>query len=409
MKRWLANFVVLHVIAAAAKIDLKGWSEGGLLRGRDVGLSLGISQDDRAHGNLPVQMQVFHPELEQDYVKTIKLAPAPGAVSPEKVIFHTLWDDLSTLSEKNIMSLKSAYLTNVKGQRGRSIILWTYGDVPSNPFVQQAEQYATIKKFVWNEMLTDSPLHDRKEHPAIKRHMEDIASDSSDLARYLLLWRYGGVWFDLDVFFLRSFDPLYAAFPDEAMVYAWEYRPWPNGAIFICLKAQHPHMRSLLNFMLSLNRDHGHGGSSFGFWSNPNDPPPDLSYQSPIPLTVLPCSWFDASWIQNPMGFQFSNFFQGSSSTFNVGNFFPGAFAYHWHNQWAAAIPETSPARQLMESLESSWHGASPGGEAPAPPVLREAPALPALPPAGEMPREEVPPATRTPVLSPSQQAMAYR
>ena len=45
----------------------------------------------------------------------------------------------------------------------------------------------------------------------------------SDVVRYLLLYNYGGCWFDLDCFILRSFDPIFKNFyENEICVYQFK-------------------------------------------------------------------------------------------------------------------------------------------------------------------------------------------
>ena len=69
----------------------------------------------------------------------------------------------------------------------------------------------------------------------------------SDVVRYLLLYNYGGVWFDLDCFILRNFDPIFSNFENEICVYQWENQYYPNGAIYISLEPNSLKMNLLLN------------------------------------------------------------------------------------------------------------------------------------------------------------------
>ena len=79
----------------------------------------------------------------------------------------------------------------------------------------------------------------------------------SDVVRYLLLYNYGGIWFDLDCFFLRNFDPLFYNFKNEICVYQWENQYYPNGAIFISLQPKCEKMKKIIDFII--NRGWGWG------------------------------------------------------------------------------------------------------------------------------------------------------
>ena len=79
----------------------------------------------------------------------------------------------------------------------------------------------------------------------------------SDVVRYLLLHNYGGTWFDLDCFILRSFDPIFSNFENEICVYQWENQNYPNGAIFVSLEPRSEKMRKNIEFIIQRNRGWG--------------------------------------------------------------------------------------------------------------------------------------------------------
>ena len=67
-------------------------------------------------------------------------------------------------------------------------------------------------------------------------------------------------------------------------------------------------------------------------------------------MLVLPCSWFDGSWLGN-IDFGCDEFFQTSNKTYTFENFFNGGFCYHWHNRWNHYIKDNSPITQLARLL----------------------------------------------------------
>ena len=81
---------------------------------------------------------------------------------------------------------------------------------------------------------------------------------------------------------------------------------------------------------------------------------------------MLPCAWFDPHWMPNDEGWpensnatscsgsNFGFFFAPTTRTVTRRNFFPGAFAYHWHNHWDAKPAASSPFAQLVADLDAA-------------------------------------------------------
>jgi hypothetical protein len=76
-----------------------------------------------------------------------------------------------------------------------------------------------------------------------------------------------------------------------------------------------------------------------------------LTFDLPLDMFILPCTWFDAGWLKNPSNFGFQQFFSPSASKYHFDNFFPGAFCFHWHNQWNSAVHPSSPCKQLVQMI----------------------------------------------------------
>ena len=71
--------------------------------------------------------------------------------------------------------------------------------------------------------------------------------EKADFYRLVLLYNYGGCWFDLDCFFLRSFDPLFINYEKEVCLYQWEKQNYPNNAIIISLEPKCIKMEQNIN------------------------------------------------------------------------------------------------------------------------------------------------------------------
>ena len=277
-----------------------------------------------------------------DYYETIKLANKLTGEYDKSVIFHCYWH--GNLNEKHLYSVLSCYYFNVLNRKHK-IILWLENNTP-NDINKEISKYCEIKEFSLqtekentNFIKTDFYYNTVKE----KLTSSKVLSSYSDVVRYLLLYNYGGCWFDLDCFILRSFDPIFKNYEKEVCVYQWEHQDYPNGAIFISLEPKCIKMKNNINFIMKRNRGWGFQGAQ-------------LTYDLPLEMLVLPYSWFDGAWIENPIFIkknQFDNFFKETNKQYNFENFFKGSFCYHWHNRWNKIIEETSIFNQLVQIIKN--------------------------------------------------------
>ncbi len=244
------------------------------------------------------------------------------------VIFHTFWK--GRLNKKHVYSLASCLRHHKRSNY--SVILWVPGEsMGSNDLIHQelTSLGISIRGFDCASEMERSGLS------GIAEYRQDVVTFYSDFVRSLLLYNYGGCWFDLDFFFLRSFDPLFSTFGSEICVYEWETQPYPNNAIYFSLEPRSKKMESNMRFIQGLNR--GWGFQQAG-----------LTYDLDLDLLVLPCSWFDPDWIPNPYSFGVGSFFKAYTGPRPI-RFFEGCFGYHWHNRWDEPIEPDCVADQLLD------------------------------------------------------------
>lgn len=271
--------------------------------------------------------------------------PLPHA---NPITFHCAWHGV--LNDKHYGSILSCWVHHVlRRQRAgilpHRIVLWIEGmkhsDVPSI-----IRELAEVRELDLQAEIRACGLLPEGYSP----WAPDL-SHRSDLIRYMLLHNYGGCWFDLDVLFLRNFDPLLSDHAEQVCVYRWERQPYPNGAIFWSLEPRADSMAECIRFVAGRNR-------GWGFQIA------ELTYDLPLPMLVLPCAWFDPDWLDNTRGIGWDRFFQPTTEAISTKTFFPGAFAYHWHNRWNVDVPRDSPFGQLVEQLEAEradWERACVG------------------------------------------------
>jgi len=263
-----------------------------------------------------------------DYNQTIQLALSLNQSYDKKVIFHCYWN--GNLNEKHYYSILSCWYWN----RNHKIILWLEANT-TNCYNTLIEKYAEIKYFNLKKEKEQTVFLSKKQ-----LYYNKSLSYYSDVVRYILLYNYGGCWFDLDCLILRSFDPLFYNYENNICVYEWEKQNYPNGAIYISLQPKSEQFKNIIEFIIKR-------GIGWGFQEA------NLTYDLPLNLLVLPCSWFDGSWISNPQNISCNDFFNNTQSIYNFDNFFKGSFCYHWHNRWNLPIDPNSPFKQLINIIES--------------------------------------------------------
>jgi len=266
-----------------------------------------------------------------DYSETIDIAINLQGKYDTSVFFHCYWNGL--LNEKHLYSILSCYYFNIHGN-AHKIILWLENNIP-NHYNTEIEKYAEIRYFSLPDEINNTNF--------ITTHFCYNASLSfySDVVRYLLLYNYGGVWFDLDCFFLRNFNPIFYHFENEICVYQWSTENYPNGAIFVSLEQKSEKMKKNIEFII-------HNNIGWGFQEAL------MTYDLPLDMLVLPCSWFDADFTFHPYNIGFDRFFENTDKKYDFDNFFKGSFCYHWHNRWDKKIEDNSIIIQLVNIITRS-------------------------------------------------------
>lgn len=260
-------------------------------------------------------------------------------------IFHGYWN--GEVTEKHLISVRSCYLQNIKGS-GNKIIFW-HENSTRNVWLNQIERYAEIREFDLQREIKGTIFESLRKLPPISRHewLKALIKRRpidymkltylSDQIRCILLSKYGGIWFDLDIFFLRNMDPVLVFVEGRPFAYEWPGEQHPNNAVF-------GHVPKSREFEDVIYKIHCRG-RGWGFQQAM------LTYDLPINLTVLPCAWFDPGWLdlEHSIGF---NFFHSQNKAYSLESFHNGSFTYHWHNQWNAEIENSSVARMLDNEVK---------------------------------------------------------
>ena len=231
-------------------------------------------------------------------------------------IFHAYWQGL--VGEKQAFSIKSVLATQANSK------VWLWIDKKSwemnvnNPILDELNNYIEIKCYDIYAEIKHTPFESFN-----KLHWSqyfDLAL-RADTFRVLILEKYKGVYFDLDIFFLRDMGQLYR----DHIAYCWENQHYCNSALLFF------NSEKITENIAETVKETG----TFIPWVVFN-----YNNKKIKDLLVYPCAFFDPVWnITNIENYSypiqsFDEFFTKKCTLNTYKEFFPGAYAYHWHNRW---------------------------------------------------------------------------
>jgi FkbM family methyltransferase len=178
----------------------------------------------------------------------------------------------------------------------------------------------------------------------------------SDLIRFLVLYAYGGIYVDMDTVFLRDLAP----FQQEGFVHMWEHQKYPNTAIMGLPRGSPIVPRVIAK--KGCNADAFYPTRLFENLGCPDGPCEGLR--------AFPCTLFDpfSGWDPGNEPYErfywhslMHDFFSKPMPNVKVGELYPGAFTFHWHNRWDREIAPKS-AMDLWRTANLRCDAAN-GGE----------------------------------------------
>lgn len=256
--------------------------------------------------------------------ESIKFAKAPG----EKVIAHTYW--YGRIGRKQAFSILS-YLATQDLSR-TEVWLWLdeengYEGYGENRYLKELLPFIKVKCY-----------NPRKELQGVRHFQTNIFTSKFNLAyradgfRLLVLYKYGGLYFDMDVCFL---DDILQVCGNGEWCYAWEKQAYANNALLYFHKGKES---ELMTYLFRKAQRKAPMPWAILHYT-------DKKLKN---LTVYPYQLFDPAWLDEKgeaTDKYFDSFFEPveeSDERFrkitSYKDFYPGALAYHWHNRWE--LPE---------------------------------------------------------------------
>ena len=241
----------------------------------------------------------------------------------DKTKFHAYWFIGSEFGRKQTMVIKSFLKT--QNLETSEFVLWSNQDITNNEYLKPLLPFITFKIY---DPVVESAGTIIEGRMDILKPNDDRNWAGGDLFRILALHKYGGVYTDMDIVYLRDFSPLLS----QEFMYKWGVEDGMiNGAVM--------HMNNhgkLSNDLLNVI-------STTTAVPNTTQWSTDL-YQTVRKhnkdWTIFPSAFFNSEWQDDPD----RNWGSNERNAFNVFNWnvYDGAFTWHWHNRWDNEILEGS-------------------------------------------------------------------
>ena len=240
----------------------------------------------------------------------------------EQIIYHVYW--YGKLDRKQLLCINS-YLATQNLNRTK-LWIWldylTYSD--SNKEIIPKHKNIEIKKYTPEQEAKETLFENKSFINEIK-----FIKFRSDLARVIILYKYGGLYYDLDMILLKDLMCLL----NLEFCYSWSYKTEGNNGI-LRLKKRSDNCKQIMNKYLNINKE-------FVVWYN------QYIFNNDINIFCLPSVMFDPVWIlhDKKLKSKYSKlcnldyFFKKTNETIFFDNVL---FAYHWHSRTDTIIEKNS-------------------------------------------------------------------
>jgi hypothetical protein len=239
----------------------------------------------------------------------------------EITLFHVYW--YGKITRKQIASINS-YL---KTQDLVNTELWVWIDDSWHDFQINLIPKHTNIKIKKYEPLKESvnTLFEKKQYLV----NEKFIKFRSDLARLIILYKYGGIYIDLDIFLLKDFTPLLRF----EFCYSWSYKKAGNNAIVRLFRGSQ-NCISIMNKYCNFLKNYDKNFNFIVRFTHKE------IYNDDLNIVCLPSILFDPVWVlfdtksvsKYSNITNFDDFFHKTDE--DITTFFDNKiYAYHWHSR----------------------------------------------------------------------------
>lgn len=203
--------------------------------------------------------------------------------------FHCYW--YGNILDKQITSIKSFLVTQPKKYK---VNLWIDKDngwkySQKNMLLNQIRKYIIVKCYDYDYEKKNTE-YEKHTFIGTSARQRSYIKNRADKFRYLILHKYGGLYFDLDCIFLRSFEPIINL--NIEFCYQWSLQTFGNNAI-MRIKKNSIISKNILKKTTDFFKTHKQENNTFQLikyiftmtnYKNDN-------------FYILPCTFFDPIWI----------------------------------------------------------------------------------------------------------------
>lgn len=256
----------------------------------------------------------------------------------ERINFH-IYSEFKT--DKEILSLMSYFAT--QNLEKTNVIVWSDYDISDEPRIQRFKHLVDFRIWDAKTEAINTPIEEMT-------HMFKAADEKhylqSDLLRLLALYKYGGVWIDMDVILLRDFKPIL----DQEYMYTWgsdtNYVKDGACASVLSLKKESEFSKKLLeeaSKMTIIPNSTCWGKDMFA------------NLYKNYKYTIFPTSFFNIEWCINKHTKGLGDYIEDGwfkNRHDNEDFLFLESFAWHWHNSSKKKfIVETNSKFDLLTKI----------------------------------------------------------
>jgi hypothetical protein len=273
-----------------------------------------------------------HYDLYHDWQKALAFCRALPDVGPsEPVAFHMLWRErcgrfwptVRPFGRKQALPVKAFLATQDLSKC--SLVLWSDQDLSANEWLRPWLPAITLRVYDAAREVRGTPL---EPHPKIYTQRDSRVYRDGDLFRILILYKYGGLYVDMDTVLLRSLG----VFLDQEFLYQWQHFDDMYAPALLRLRRESEFAGELVQGLLEIPPGKYN-------WGRENM---RRAIDRGRSITVLPSPFFNTEWQADPA-------FEPFRKTPQSANLYDGAFAWHWHNRWEQPI-EPGSKFQLLEA-----------------------------------------------------------
>jgi Glycosyltransferase sugar-binding region containing DXD motif len=225
-------------------------------------------------------------------------------------------------SQKHALSVQSWLNT-----QPYPLTVWIEGDIAdSAEYLEQFLGRVIVKRYDPMAEAVGTPLEGK---PFLAKSNFQW---QSDFFRTLILYKYGGLYFDLDTLWLRPLSLLFGAIGNVEFAYRWGIEPYCNSAV-MCLRAGGENASKLIQRVAVAGN-----AIPWELYRLDND----------LDMLALLAPTFDPYWTV-PHLIRLEDTFRESTDAEIDGMLarINGSFAHHWHGLWGEAVSENCLANRI--------------------------------------------------------------